>query len=154
MMTKTRKMKKNSFKLPESEVERIKEMVPTIAELRIIDLMRDYRALRKRHFRNTIPPVEEMLIRFLPRSEMDRLSGSTDRDTDGFCSCGKHHGVPVPQTLSLADDLDVIQTRHTLIHEMGHLKVNLKFGRAMGEGKHWRREIRRLATAGAYDGWL
>ncbi len=143
-----------AFKLPKAEVERIKEMVPTIAELRIIDLMRDYRALRKRYFGNTVPPIEEMLIRFLPRNEMDRLSGSEGRDTDGYCSCGKHHGTPVPQTLSLADDLDVTQIRHSLIHEMAHLKVNLKFRRAMGEGKHWKREIRRLAAAGAYDGWL
>lgn len=141
-------------KLSKDEVTRLKEMVPTTAELRIIDVMRDYRAIRKRNFGNTIPPVEEIAIRFLPRKEMDRLSGSTDRDTDGYCSCGKHHGTPVPQTLFLADDLDVTEIRHSIIHEMAHLKINLKFGRAMGEGKYWKREIRRLAAAGAYDGWL
>ncbi len=146
--------KKSSVKLPKAEVERLKDMVPTIAELRIIDLMRDYNVLRKRHFGKTIPPVEEISIRFLPRNEMDRLGRSTGRDIDGYCSCGVYQGAPIPQTLALADDLDVIQTRHSLIHEMAHLKVNLKAGRAMGEGKHWKKEIRRLVAAGAYDGWL
>jgi hypothetical protein len=143
-----------AIKLPKGEVERIRAMVPTIAELRVIDLMRDYRVLRKRHFGNSIPPIEEIFVRFLPRREMDRQSGNTDGNTVGFCSCGNHHGTPVPQTLSIADDLDIFGIRHSLLHEMAHLKINLKFGRAMGEGKHWQREIRRLAAAGAYDGWL
>jgi hypothetical protein len=148
-------MKKSSnFKLPTWEVERIREMVTTVSELRDIDLARDYRSIRKNYFGNSIPPVEEMQIKFLPRNEMDRLSGSIDRDTDGFCSCGKHHGVPVPQTLALADDLGVNETRITLIHEMVHMKVNLKHGRSMGEGKNWKRELRRLMAAGAYDGWV
>jgi hypothetical protein len=148
-------MKKNSaFKLQASEVERIREMVPTVDELRIIDLMRDYRSIRKNYFGNSIPPTEEILIRFLPRNEMGRLSGSKDRDTDGYCSCGKHHGTPVPQTLSLVDDLDVNQTRITLLHEMAHMKVNTKFGRAMKHGKNFKKELRRLMAAGAFDDWL
>ena len=83
---------------------------------------------------------------------MDRQSGFDG--TDGFNACGKHHGTPVPQTLSLADDLDVNQTRLTLLHEMAHMKVNLKFGRAMGEGKNWNKEMHRLMRLGAFDGWL
>lgn len=67
-------MKMSSFKLPPSEAERLREMVPTIAELRIIDLMRDYEAIRKRRYGNTIPPVEEVAIKFVPRKELNRLS--------------------------------------------------------------------------------
>jgi hypothetical protein len=37
---------------------------------------------------------------------------------------------------------------------MAHMKVNLKFGRMMGEGEHWKKEVLRLVAAGAYDGLL
>ena len=49
MMTKAMK-RKIVPKLPPDEVTRIREMVPTVDELRIIDLMRDYRAIRNNYF--------------------------------------------------------------------------------------------------------
>lgn len=141
------------FKLPPDEAERIREMVPTIAELRDIDLQRDYRAIRKRRYGNTIPPVEEIIIKFIPRKELARLSGFNDDDTDAFCSCGKHKGTPVPQAILLADDLREDDTRMRLLHEMAHIKVNLKFGRSMGHGIHWQKEMQRLAVAGEMAAW-
>jgi hypothetical protein len=140
-------------KLSKSEVERIKMVTPTIAELRIIDLMRDYRVLRNRHFGNTIPPTEEVLLRFLPRREITRLGGYDD--VDGLCCYGgKVAGHPCPKAILLPDDLNVNETRLSLLHEMAHMKVNSKFGRSMGEGKNWKKEMRRLMNAGAFDGWL
>jgi hypothetical protein len=128
-------------------------MVPTIAELRVIDLMRDYEAIRKRRYGNTIPPVEEVAIKFVPRKELNRLSGFDDNDTEAYCSCGKHKGTPVPQTILLADDLREDKIRISLLHEMGHFKVNLKFGRSMGHGEYWLKEMRHLAAVGEMDAW-
>ena len=144
-------MKKSSFKIPSSEVERIRAMVPTVAELRDIDLARDYRAVRKNYFGNSIPPVEEVLIRFMPRNEMNRL-GAAD-DIAGVSSFGEHRGFTTVKTVLLADDLHTFDIRITLLHEMAHLKVNLKFGRNMGHGENWKKEMRRLAAAGAFDNW-
>ena len=141
-------------KLSKSEVERIKMVTPTIAELRIIDLIRDYRAIRKGYFGNSIPPVEEVLIRFLPRKEMSRLARADDDDVDGLCLWGYYLGSPVPRTILLADDLRVNETRVTLVHEMGHMKVNIKHKRNMHHGKAFQKELTRLRIAGAYDGWL
>ena len=150
----TREMKKtSSFKLSKSEVERIKVMVPTMVELRIIDLMRDYRAIRKAYYGKTIPPVEEVLLRFLPRHEIKRLSGLNE-EVDGLCLFGAYRGVPCPYAILLAEDMGTRRIRHTLLHEVAHMKINLKFGRMMGEGKHWNNEMRRLMRLGAFDGWL
>jgi hypothetical protein len=145
-------MKKSSFKLPASEVERMKSMVPNIAELRIIDLMRDYRGIRKAYFGKSIPPVEDVLLRFMSSREISRISGV--RDTIAFCMCGETYGHVLPTTILIDEESDIEEIRRSLRHEMAHLKVNLKFGRSMGEGRNWKREIRRLVCAGAYDGLL
>ena len=145
--------KTSSFKLTASEVERIKKMVPTIAELRNNDLRRDYRSVRNNYYGNTIPPENEVLIEFLPREEISRLSGYDDNETDGLCSFGTFRGLPAPKAILLPDDLKVNETRVSLLHEMAHMKVNLKFGRSMGHGNNFNKEIRRLFLAGAYDGW-
>jgi hypothetical protein len=147
-------MKRNSPKLPKSEVSRLRDMVPTVDELRIIDLMRDYRAIRNRYFGSSIPPVEDVMLRFIPRKELSRLVRSEEDDIDAVCSFGMHHGIPSLKAIALADDLNVEETRLRILHEMAHMKVNLKFGRMMGEGKHWKKEMRRLMAAGAFDGWL
>jgi hypothetical protein len=153
MTTKRTMKKKSSFKLPADEIERIKKMVPTVAELRIIDLMRDYRVVRKRYHGTNIPPVELVNLRFLPRSEIKRLSGHNDDETVGLCLCGKFRGAQEPFCIFVADDLSACETRITLVHETAHMKVNLKFGREMGHGEQWKKEMRRLAAAGAFDNW-
>jgi hypothetical protein len=116
--------------------------------------MRDYRALRNYYFGKTIPPVEDLMIRLMPRHEINRFMEDGDELTDGVCFAGKYDGHSFPYIIALADDLDVRQSRQVLLHEMAHMKVNLKFGRKMGEGKYWTREMRRLMRAGAFDGWL
>lgn len=136
------------------EIARLKEMVPTVAELRIIDLMRDYRVVRDSYYGTLIPPVEKVLLRFLPREEIARLASDEEKDTDGLCLAGDFKGTPEPYAILLADDLRTNETRITLLHETSHMKVNLKFGRNMGHGKHFKRELRRLMMAGAYDNWL
>lgn len=141
-------------KLPKDEVDRLKEMVPTVDELRIIDLMRDYRAIRKGYFGNSIPSVEEVLLRFLSREEMDRLTRREDGETDGLCLWGEYLGSPVPRTILLADDLRTNEIRVALLHEMGHMKVDIKHGRRMHHGKVFQKELTRLRVAGAYDGWI
>ena len=153
-MANRKSSKTKAVALPKSEIERLKDMVPTIAELRIIDLMRDYRAIRNAYFGETIPPTEEVLLRFLPRDEIARLSGFDDKDTDGLCSFGKFSkSISCPKSILLADDLRVSETRITLLHEMAHMKVDTKFGRPMGHGENWKKEMRRLAEAKAFDNW-
>jgi hypothetical protein len=137
--------------LPPDEVARIKEMVPTVAELRIIDLMRDYTAVRKCYFGNSIPPIEMVLIGFMPATEMRRIGAGME--ADGACLAGKVAGLITCYAITLSDDLRVSETRITLLHEMAHLKVNIKFGRQMKHGEHWKKEMRRLAAAGAFDDW-
>jgi hypothetical protein len=144
----------NSFRLSKLEIDRLKGMTPTIDELRVVDLMRDYRAVRKAYFGSSIPPVEEVLIRFLPAYELARFCPGHDPDTEGACLAGKYGKDLFPYVLVLANDLNVRDTRFTLLHEMAHMKVNKKFGRKMGEGKHWKKEMRRLMAAGALDGWM
>ena len=116
--------------------------------------MRDYRAIRNRYFKKSIPPVEEMILQFLPREEIARLSGFDDKETDGLCSFGKFsRSIPCPKSILLADDLKTNETRTTLLHEMAHLKVDTKFDRAMGHGKHFQAEMKRLARLGAFENW-
>ena len=142
-------MKKN-FRLLQTEVQRMKKMVPTVDELRIIDLMRDYRVIRKAYFGNTIPVVEDVFIRFLSQKEIGRFTG--EGGTLGACSAGVP-GKYSPHVLAIADDLSVNETRITLLHEMAHLKVDLNFPRARGHGKHWLAEMKRLARIGAFERW-
>lgn len=142
--------KKNS--ISKSEVERIRMMSPTIEELREIDLKRDYRAIRKSFFGSSIPPEEEVLIRYISRKEIKRLCGY--EDADGLCCFGMWKGTPCARQIFLADDLKPCESAISLLHEMAHMKVNIKFGREMRHGKYWKKEIRRLAAAGAYDGIL
>ena len=150
----TKMMKRKMVpKLPPDEVARIKEMAPTVDELRIIDVMRDYRAIRNARFGKTIPPVELVFIRFIPRREMERFCSAEDGMTIGACLAGRHLGSPMPYVIALAEDANVLESRFTLLHEMAHLKVNIKFQRNMGHGRYWKREMRRLAAVGAMDDW-
>ena len=140
--------------LSPSEAIRLGKMRPTKSELMLIDLMRDYASLRRWLFANSIPPVEEVLLKFLPRNEIARLSGFDDNETDGLCSFGKiTASIPCPKSILLSDDLSVRETRMTLIHEMAHMKVDIEFQRPMGHGKKWQKEMKRLARLGAFENW-
>lgn len=145
------KRKKTKSKLPDHEIERIREVTPTIDELRIIDVRRDYRVIRDRYFGNSIPSVYEVLIGFMPKREMKRIGAG--EETDGGCLAGFCGEKITCYAITLADDLRVAEQRITLLHEMAHLKVNIKFGRQMGHGHQWKKEMRHLAALGAFDDW-
>lgn len=149
--TKTVTKRKKKSKLPDHEIERIREVTPTIDELRIIDVRRDYRAIRKNHFGNSIPPVEEILIGFVPPHEMKRIGAG--EDADGGCLAGFIGKKTACYAITIADDMKVAEQRITLLHEMAHLKVNIEHGRQMGHGETFKKEKRRLAASGAYDEW-
>lgn len=127
-------------------------MIPTKRELRIIDLMRDYRAIRKRSFGKSIPLVEDVAFILLSKSEMLRLSG--DERNHGCSLSGVLEGIPLPFIIGLCEDDGEIVQRTTLVHEMAHFKVNLKFGRDMQHGKNFDAEMRRIVRIGELDGWL
>ena len=127
-------------------------MRPTKRELRIIELMRDYRAIRNRSFGKSIPPVENVAFILLSKSEMLRLTG--EEGNHGCSLSVVIKGVQLPFIVGLAEDDGEIVQRTTLVHEMAHFKVNLKFGRDMRHGKNFNAEMRRLVRIGELDGWL
>jgi SprT-like family protein len=137
------------LKLPPDEIARMKKMVPTIRELSVIDLMRDYRALRGRHFGKRVPPVEEVAFALVPGRV---LSDIFDEGCLGFNVEGasKHVAASV---IVIAKESSINETRMTLIHEMAHVSVEGKWNRSMGHGKYWQREMKRLAKSGAFDPW-
>jgi hypothetical protein len=139
------------LKLPPEKVIRLKEMVPTIRELRIIDMMRDYRAVRDRYFGETIPPVEKVAFLFLDKTGMEQL-GDYD-DLLGVCWHRHNRHWSAPVVFGLWEDNGESQMRITLIHEMAHAKVNREHKRDMGHGKYWKNEMKRLAKVGAFDDW-
>ena len=146
----TKMMKKNP--ISHSEKHRLREMVPTLDELRLLDIRRDYRAIRARAFGNSIPPIEEVSVILLPKREMIRATGA--EDSMGFTCAGLVGGKRVPFVIGIENDLGVVITRMTLIHEMAHLKVNLKYDRLMGHGKIWIAEMHRLVRIGEMDAWF
>lgn len=132
------------LKLPPDEVVRIRKMVPTIRELRIIDLMRDYRAIRKRYFGKSIPEVESVAISLVLGSVLENIYD------EGCLGLNINHDAYV---ILIAEQSSVNETRMTLLHEMAHIKVEIKWNRSMGHGKYWQAEMKRLARRGAFEAW-
>ena len=137
--------------LPPDEVIRIAKMIPSIREFRLIDIMRDYRAVRNNYFGNRIPPIENVIVSFFPDSEMTRIGEA--EDTCGLCMWGRLKGIETPMVILLSESGSICETRIRLIHEMCHLSINLKHNRDMGHGKHWKAEMQRLAKLGSFDNW-
>jgi hypothetical protein len=140
------------MKLSPDDIERLRKMVPTIRELRTIDILRDYRAIRARAFGKSIPPAEDIAIMLLSKREMSRMSGA--EDPLGGCLSGFAGKLLTPFVITIFEELGEIETRTTLLHEMGHLKVNIKHGRNMHHGKLWIAEMHRLVRIGEMDAWF
>lgn len=138
------------MKLPPDEVVRIRKMVPTIRELRIIDLMRDYRAIRKNHFGNRVPPVEQVMFGFTSRKVLFDIHST---DCVGYNVEAKTYHVAMGAII-IAEDSGTSETHTTLLHEMTHFSVDGKWGRPMGHGKYFKKEARRIMAAGAMDRWF
>lgn len=151
-MTRTTTKKMAKMMISPEDVERMRSMVLTIRELRIINLMRDYEAIRERSFGTSIPPVEDISVIILSKREMVRASAGMDGI--GICCAGFAGKLTVPRIIAIADDIDSVTTRLTLLHEMAHLKVNIKYRRLMGHGKIWIAEMHRLVRAGEMDDWF
>jgi len=124
-------------------------MRETKIELRIIDLMRNYRAIRKRTFGKSIPPVEVVGFVIVPEPLMTKLC------------CGEAHGFSYSPSdwsfsamIGICEDCNETEVRETLLHEMAHLKVNFKWKRNMGHGKYFKSEARRIMAAGELDDWF
>ena len=139
-------MKQNRLQL-----KRIKGMKPTLAELSLIDIRRTYRAVRKHYFaESNLPPVENVAILFMDAVTLKRICGG---GAAGMClhGCYLGEGNLDCATILLAKEDDESATHMTLVHEMAHMAVEIKWQRNMGHGKHFTAEMRRLAAAGAFD---
>jgi hypothetical protein len=137
--------------MTEKESKRLKKIVPTMGELRIIGLMRDYTEIRKRYYGSKIPPVNKVTLKYVPEDELKRLAKG--EESYGMCLVGKFHKENLPYLIYLADDLYPTEERMTLLHEMAHLSVNIAHRRLMMHGKAWKNEMKRLARLGAFDNW-
>lgn len=135
--------------LTSEDKERIRGMKPTLRELRIIDLLRDYKALRSRHFGTRVPPVNEISIGLYSKEYLNKMTFGECR---AFAAANKLGiGIYSGWLIGLGEHRDDVETRQDLIHEMCHVSVNIKFRKNMWHGEHWKKEMRRLAAAGAYD---
>lgn len=136
------------LKLPPDEVVRIRKMVPTIRELRIIDLMRDYSVYRNRYFnKRFIPPAEDVAFAFVPCRVMRNVLGE---DCLGFNVSGPIKEIAA-SVIVIAIESNALQVSQTLLHEMAHIEVENKWNRSMGHGKYWQARMRRLAAQGAFE---
>lgn len=135
-------------KLPK-EVARLKRLIrrPTLDELILIDMRRDYAHYRAKYFSNSIPPVDAMLFGVASVPTMARASG---RGCYGFYVPSDTNDVGV-MAIVVSKDCDSALRGTTMLHEMAHIKVDIKFGRHMGHGKHWNGEMKRLAKLGAFE---
>jgi SprT-like family protein len=138
------------LKLPPDEIVRMKKMVPTVRELRIVDALRDYRAIRKNYYGNRIPPAEEVTIAFVPGQVLKSIYHD---GCLGFYVRGITNYVGLT-VIVIAEESGVNETRMTLLHETCHLSVDSKWNRNMGHGKYFKKEARRLMAAGALDDWF
>lgn len=147
-------MKNKYSKLETREdIEAVRQMRLTLEELELIDVRRDYEALRKAYFKRIpMPKVEHIAILFVQPSVLAGLAGTgSARDYLGFCvpNLSPHTGL-----LLLAKGQGKVQTRYSLIHEMCHVSAEIKYGpRSHGHGKLWQREMHRVTRAGALDNW-
>jgi hypothetical protein len=131
------------------EVERIRSMTLTIRELMVIDLMRDYRAIRKRAFGNSIPPAEAVGFCVVPEKLMTKTCCG---EAFEFCYVPKDYKFS--GTIGMCECNSIEETRQSLLHAMAHLKINFKFKRDMGHGKYFKAEMRRLVAVGELDDWI
>lgn len=133
-------------RLDQENIQRLREMRPTIDELLLIDMKRDYATFRKRWFGVSIPPVEAMMFGLTDAPVMESATG---QDCLGFYISEKLDGAAL-SAIVIARDADLVIRRMTMLHEMAHLKVDLKWGREMGHGNNWQTEMKRLARIGAF----
>jgi hypothetical protein len=138
--------------LDADDKQRLSEMRPTLRELLLIDVRRDYEAIRKGYFGKSIPTVDEVAIVMLPQAAIGSIL-KAGYNCEGFSISSKVKRTACA-VICISEDGDDTDTRHTLIHEMAHLKVDGQWKRNMGHGKVFQKEIKRLVAAGAYDGWL
>lgn len=126
--------------------KRLREMRPTLDELLLIDLRRDYAVFRKRWFGNSVPPVEEVVLGLAFHAQMAEVRG---KECFGFC-ISESSGGPYMPVIVICKTGPEDERATTLLHEMAHVKVDRKFGRDMGHGTHWQAEMKRLARIGAF----
>jgi hypothetical protein len=127
-------------------------MKPTLAELSVIDIRRTYRALRKRYFAESeVLAVASVSILYAEKKRIGNMCESEDGCHGGCLPVCDADGVWMAAVIFLAKEDDEVQAHLTLLHEMAHMAVDIKWQRGMGHGKNWQAEMRRLAEAGAFD---
>jgi len=134
------------------EIDRVRSMKLTLEELELVDIRRDYKALRSAYFKDSkLPPVEHVAIQFVDAKVICGLDGDgEERDYLGMCVDGL---APHAGMILIAKGKGMNQTRFTLLHEMAHIAVEIRYKRPMGHGPVWQREMQRLARAGAFANW-
>lgn len=134
------------------EIDRVRAMKLTLEELELVDIRRDYKALRLAYFKHSrLPPVEHVAIQFVDRRV---ISGIEDGDiSETYLGCCVDHLAPHAGMILITQGIGRQQTRLTLLHEMAHIAVEIRHKRPMGHGAIWQAEMLRLAKIGAFANW-
>lgn len=131
--------------LLKEDKEALLKLRPTLTELRRIRGLRDYAAIRKKYFGSTIPDVSEVSILFVSGKRI----GKTAKE-DHLLGCLRYAPDMLGANICIDEASPDATYLMTLVHEMAHLKVEGKWKRDMGHGKHWQAEMQRLARLGAF----
>jgi hypothetical protein len=118
----------------------------TIGERRRVRALRDYTAIKKKYFGNTIPDVSCISVVFVPETIIEKQCGK-----EGCLGCFLGRAGDVLAIIAIEEDSSDCVYLMTLAHEMAHLKVNGKYRRDMRHGKYWQAEMKRLARLGAFQ---
>lgn len=145
-------LKKYTTLEDQDDIDRVREMKLTLEELELVDIRRDYKALRNAYFKDSkLPPVEHVAILFVDGKVICGVEGEGEsNDYLGYCV---DHLAPYTAMILILRGCGRHQTRMTLLHEMAHIAVEIRYKRPMGHGPVWQREMLRLAKIGAFANW-
>jgi len=132
--------------LLKSDIEALRKLKLTIQEARRIRALRDYQAIKKKFFGIAVPDVSSVSIVFISSKIMSKYFRSEETVGCNLSGIGA-----ILHIIAIDEDSTDSEYLMTLIHEMAHLKIDEKWKRRMGHGKHWQNEMKRLAIAGAFE---
>jgi hypothetical protein len=136
------------MELERGVIENLRKIKPTLNEARRIRALRDYTAIRKKYFGDTIPEATCVSIIFVSKRVFERVYGPGRYDTLGCCT---PYAADALLLIAINEESNDCIYLATMVHEMAHAKIDRKWKRYMGHGKLWQAEMKRLARLGAFE---
>lgn len=135
---------KKTTSLHREDKKFLRSLKPTIEELRLLDIRRQYAWYRKQYFGNRVPLVDQVSIVFLP----DKLTKFDGESNYGFFTALDIEDGARQIFIAVCESLERFETYRTLLHEMAHVSVD-RVHKNHGHGKMFQTEMKRLARTGA-----